>query len=103
MEREVAALLSYRSWTRNLLASSRRVVLRSALCALATWAWSLTSMKGGRAFDVEFVAGDGRTVAVLTLESRDVCAVTGAEILHVRAISWPSSSGGPLPRASRPA
>ena len=32
----------------------------------------------GRAFEVEFVAGDGRTVAVLTLEAGDVRAVTEA-------------------------
>lgn len=41
----------------------------------------------GRAFEVEFVAGDGRTIAVLTLEPGDVRAVNEAEILHVRAIS----------------
>ncbi len=43
--------------------------------------------EAGRAFEVEFVAGDGRTVAVLTLKPGDVRAVTEAEILHVRAIS----------------
>jgi len=36
---------------------------------------------------LEFVAGDGGTVAVLTLEPGDVRAVSKAEILHVRAIS----------------
>ncbi|UCC49256.1 MAG: DUF4926 domain-containing protein [Gemmatimonadota bacterium] len=41
----------------------------------------------GRAFEVEFVAGDGRTIAVLTLKPGDVRAVNEAEILHVRAIS----------------
>ena len=41
----------------------------------------------GRAFEVEFVAGDGRTVGVLTLEPGDIRAVSEAEILHVRAIS----------------
>ena len=41
----------------------------------------------GRAFEVEFLAGDGRTLAVLTLEAGDVRAVTETEILHVRAFS----------------
>jgi hypothetical protein len=41
----------------------------------------------GRAYEVEFVTGDGRTIAVLTLEPGDVRAVTEAEILHVRAIT----------------
>ncbi|KPK81976.1 MAG: hypothetical protein AMS25_04080 [Gemmatimonas sp. SM23_52] len=43
--------------------------------------------KGGRAFEVEFVAGDGRTLAILTLRPEDVRALAEEEILHVRAIS----------------
>ncbi len=42
--------------------------------------------EAGRAFEVEFVAGDGRTVAVLTLGPGDVRSPAEAEILHVRAI-----------------
>ncbi|MGH9259384.1 MAG: DUF4926 domain-containing protein, partial [Acidimicrobiales bacterium] len=41
----------------------------------------------GRAFEGEFVAGEGRTVTVLTLESGDVRGVTEAVILHARAFS----------------
>ncbi len=43
--------------------------------------------EAGRAFEVEFVAGDGRTVAVLTLEPDAVRPVADAEILSVRAFS----------------
>ncbi len=43
--------------------------------------------ESGRAFEVEFVAGDGRSIAVLTLEPGDVRAVNEAEILHVRALT----------------
>lgn len=37
-------------------------------------------------FEVEFVAGNGSTVAVVTLEARDVRPVATGEILHVRKI-----------------
>ena len=40
----------------------------------------------GKAFEVEFVAGSGSTVAVVTLESDDVRPVATSEILHVRNI-----------------
>lgn len=43
--------------------------------------------EAGRSLEVEFVAGDGRTVAVLTLGPHDVRPLADAEILHVRAIS----------------
>lgn len=38
------------------------------------------------AFEVEFVAGTGDTLAVLTLSSDDVRRVEGREILHVRRL-----------------
>ena len=38
------------------------------------------------AYEVEFVTGQGKTIAVLTLTSHDVRPVA-AEILHVRSIS----------------
>ena len=41
----------------------------------------------GRALEVEFIAGDGRSVAVLTLAPHEIRSVAQAEILHVRAIS----------------
>ena len=42
--------------------------------------------KGGVAFEVEFVAGKGETVAVITLESKDVRPMHSNEILHAREI-----------------
>ncbi len=38
-------------------------------------------------FEVEFVTGDGRTVAVLTLTSADIRPLNQAEILHTREVS----------------
>ncbi len=40
----------------------------------------------GRAFEVEFVAGSGSTLAVVTLEASDIRPVATSEILHVRDI-----------------
>ena len=38
----------------------------------------------GLAFEVEFVTGEGETVAVLTLNSQDIRPMHGNEIFHVR-------------------
>ena len=38
----------------------------------------------GLAFEVEFVTGEGETVAILTLNSQDIRPMHGKEILHVR-------------------
>jgi hypothetical protein len=38
-------------------------------------------------FEVEFVAADGRTVALLTLTEGDIRPLTGDEILHVRQLA----------------
>jgi hypothetical protein len=43
--------------------------------------------EGGRAFEVEFVAGGGTPLAVVTLEAKDVRAVDSSEILHVRRVA----------------
>ncbi|MEW6328452.1 MAG: DUF4926 domain-containing protein [Thermodesulfobacteriota bacterium] len=40
----------------------------------------------GKAYEVEFVTGEGKTVAVVTLESKDVRSMTMKEILHVREV-----------------
>jgi hypothetical protein len=40
-----------------------------------------------KAFEVEFVTAEGRTVAVLTLSEADVRPVRGSEILHVRELA----------------
>ena len=41
----------------------------------------------GAAFEVEFLRGDGLTVAVATLEKDTVRAPEGPEILHVRRLA----------------
>lgn len=40
----------------------------------------------GQAFEVEFIAGSGVTLAVATLDAKDIRAVATSEILHVREI-----------------
>lgn len=42
---------------------------------------------GGTSYEVEFVAADGRTVALLTLSSSDIRPLAGEEILHVRQLA----------------
>lgn len=39
---------------------------------------------GGKAYEVEFVTGEGKTVAVVTLEKVDIRPMRRQEILHVR-------------------
>ena len=38
------------------------------------------------AFELEFVSGEGRTIAVVTLSSSDIRPISGPEILHVRSL-----------------
>jgi len=40
----------------------------------------------GTTFEIEFVTGEGRTIAVVTLNAHDVRTMHANEILHVRAI-----------------
>ena len=42
--------------------------------------------EAGKGFEVEFVAGSGATLAVVTLDANDVRPVATGEILHVRSI-----------------
>jgi len=42
--------------------------------------------KEGKAFEVEFITGQGDTVAVTTLKSQDVRPMKDKEILHVRKL-----------------
>lgn len=44
------------------------------------------SYKDCKAFEVEFITGQGSTVAVVTLDSEDVRLMQGREILHVRKL-----------------
>ncbi|GAB4506364.1 MAG: DUF4926 domain-containing protein [Anaerolineales bacterium] len=41
----------------------------------------------GKAFEVEFVTGEGHTIAVVTLSEADVRPMRPEEILHVRALA----------------
>ncbi len=43
--------------------------------------------KGGKMFEVEFVTGEGATVAVVTLSHRDIRPIHQQEILHVRSLA----------------
>lgn len=43
--------------------------------------------KNGAVFEVEFVAASGATIALLTLEAKDVRPIRGKEILHVRELA----------------
>lgn len=42
--------------------------------------------KNNRTFEVEFVTGEGETIAVLTLTQNDIRPVRRQEILHVREL-----------------
>lgn len=41
--------------------------------------------KGGKGYEVEFVDGDGRTVALVTVSANDVRPIKAGELLHARA------------------
>ncbi len=41
--------------------------------------------ENGKAFEVEFVTGEGETVAVATLSASDIRPIRRVDILHVRA------------------
>ncbi len=43
--------------------------------------------KDGMTFEVEFVTGEGATIAVLTLSQQDIRLMHAREILHVRALA----------------
>ena len=43
--------------------------------------------RDGRAFEVEFTTLDGKTAAVVTVETSDVRPVGGREITHARALA----------------
>jgi len=42
---------------------------------------------GGDAHEVEFVSGDGKTIALLTLGKNDIRPIGNREILHVREMA----------------
>ena len=42
--------------------------------------------KSGEAFEVEFITGQGETVAVVTISNEDVRSMQAKEILHVRQL-----------------
>lgn len=46
----------------------------------------------GEAYEVEFVAANGKTVALLTLKPSDIRKVTGNEILNSRELNFSYSA-----------
>ena len=42
--------------------------------------------KNGEAFEVEFITGEGKTVAVVTLKIKDLRLMRDKEILHARKL-----------------
>jgi hypothetical protein len=42
--------------------------------------------KNGAAFEVEFVTTDGKTIALLMLNRKDIRPIAGRELLHVREL-----------------
>jgi hypothetical protein len=42
--------------------------------------------EAGKAYEVEFVAGSGATIALVTLHAGDIRPVATSEILHVRSV-----------------
>jgi hypothetical protein len=44
------------------------------------------SYADGEAFEVEFVTGDGNTIALLTLDQSAIRPIGGREVLHVREL-----------------
>jgi hypothetical protein len=43
--------------------------------------------RNNEAYEVEFIAGDGKTVGVVTLKPKDIRPLDASEILHARRIS----------------
>ena len=41
--------------------------------------------KGGKGYEVEFVDGGGRTIALVTVDAGDVRPIKAGELLHARA------------------
>jgi hypothetical protein len=48
--------------------------------------------KDEAAFEVEFVATDGKTIALLTLRQTDIRPISGREVLHVRELAETATS-----------
>jgi len=43
--------------------------------------------KDNKAFEVEYITADGRTVALLTLEPKEIRPLKNREVLHVRELT----------------
>jgi len=74
-----------------MLGEHDRVVLKSNVPDSALKAGDVGTIvhvySDGRAYEVEFLALDGHTAAVVTLEADAVRAVTRDEITHARALA----------------
>ncbi len=71
-----------------MLAEHSMVVLKSDLPNVGLSAGDVGAVvfvhNAGAAYEVEFVDGDGRTIALVTLESSKVRPLAGGELLHAR-------------------
>ena len=43
--------------------------------------------EAGKAFEVEFITAEGKTIALLTLKENDIRLMENSEILHVRNLA----------------
>lgn len=75
----------------NKIKEHERVVLRSSVPSEGLEAGDVGTIvhvyRDGAAYEVEFVALDGHTVAVVTLEATQVRPVNGREITHARELA----------------
>lgn len=48
---------------------------------------TVVGVYGNGGYEVEFMAGDGHTIAVVTLSETDIRPRHGREVLHVRGVA----------------
>jgi hypothetical protein len=74
-----------------MIKEHERVVLRTPLPATGLEAGDVGTVvhiyPGAKAYEVEFVALDGHTAAVVTLEAAQVRRVSAREIVHARELA----------------
>ena len=77
-----------------MIEEHERVALKTPVAAAGLKAGDVGTVvhvyRDGLAYEVEFVALDGHTAAVVTLEASQVRPVTPREITHARALAVPA-------------
>jgi Domain of unknown function (DUF4926) len=77
-----------------MIKEHERVVLKTPVRAEGLGAGDVGTVvhvyRGGLAYEVEFVALDGHTAAVATLDAEQVRPVTRREITHARELASPA-------------